>query len=405
MGPVEPVSLTDGALLLRPPRPSDAAALVAAVNDPEIARWSSLPRPYTAEHARIRLEEAVPAGWAAGSPSWYVVAADAPDVLLAAVGLHGVAHGRTSSADVGCWTVRAARRQGRTAHALAVLCRWAFDDLGLERLQWQSFDGNTASQRLADRLGFVAEGIARSRLLDATGAHRDTWVAGLLPGELRVPAGVGARTEVLPVPDAFAGLSPAPALSPSPSHEAVPEIEITAGTLHLRPWQLTDVTDVAAVIDDPDLARWNPLDRGAPVPGADPHDRALAFVRDAGDWSDGSHASFAVLDATTAELLGSISVHQLRRDLGSAEVGFWTVPAARGRGVAVRALESVSRWAAGALGLTRLDLIHAAPNAAACAVAERAGFGYELTLRAGYRYGDDVRHDEHLHARITTTEG
>ena len=38
-------------LTLRPPQLSDADALVAACQDPEIPRWTNVPSPYTHEHA------------------------------------------------------------------------------------------------------------------------------------------------------------------------------------------------------------------------------------------------------------------------------------------------------------------------------------------------------------------
>jgi GNAT superfamily N-acetyltransferase len=43
---------------------------------------------------------------------------------------------------------------------------------------------------------------------------------------------------------------------------------------------------------------------------------------------------------------------------GLAEIGYWVVPAARGRGIAPRALVAVSNWAIDELGLHRLELQH-----------------------------------------------
>src|SRR4051794_13014396 len=86
----------------------------------------------------------------------------------------------------------------------------------------------------------------------------------------------------------------------------VEPMEITAGTLHLRPWSLSDAdAEVAALaLRDPEIRRWaiGPLDRSD-----EPDERAWLAQR-ADGWADGSSVSFAVADATTGEVLGHIRV-------------------------------------------------------------------------------------------------
>jgi GNAT acetyltransferase-like protein len=69
------------------------------------------------------------------------------------------------------------------ADALAnvILARWAFDDLGLAQLQITCGPDNLASQRVAERAGFVREGVLRSHL-PFKGGRRDTVVFSRLPG-------------------------------------------------------------------------------------------------------------------------------------------------------------------------------------------------------------------------------
>jgi len=76
------------------------------------------------------------------------------------------------------------------------------------------------------------------------------------------------------------------------------------------------------------------------------------------------------------------------------------VPAARGRGVAARAVDAACRWGFGALPIDRIELCHAVENVASGRVAEKAGFTYEGHLRRSFRYGDGVKHDELLWARL-----
>src|ERR671929_1034411 len=107
----------------------------------------------------------------------------------------------------------------------------------------------------------------------------------------------------------------------------VDPVELDAGALRLRPWREDDADDVVAAMQDPVMRLWN----GLP---ATTRPDALAFLRRRGDWSAGDHASWAVTDAATGALLGSVSLHSIDRAQAGASVGYWTVPAARGRGVA-----------------------------------------------------------------------
>lgn len=144
-------------------------------------------------------------------------------------------------------------------------------------------------------------------------------------------------------------------------------MEITAGALHLRPWRPDDAGVVASALRDPEILRE------AVGPVTEPGEQAWLARRIDG-WADGSSPSFAVADATSGEVLGHIRV---RIADGAGEVGYWTLPAARGRGVATGALGVVARWAFSFLELSRLDLRHTAENVASCRVA--TGNGFALT--------------------------
>jgi RimJ/RimL family protein N-acetyltransferase len=170
-------------------------------------------------------------------------------------------------------------------------------------------------------------------------------------------------------------------------------VELTAGPLRLRPWREDDLDAYWAALQDPDLRLWN----GS---GVESRDDLAAMLARRRDWSTGDHASWAVVDATTGELLGSVSVHRIDRTEDDAEIGYWTLPAARGRGIAGAAVDAACRWAFTELGLERIELCHAAENPASGRVAEKAGFTLEGRLRRSHRYGDGRRHDELLWARL-----
>lgn len=150
-----------------------------------------------------------------------------------------------------------------------------------------------------------------------------------------------------------------------------------------------DVGAVLEALTDPDVTLWN----GSKVRG---REDAADWVARRADWSEGDHVSLAVVEALTGELVGSVSLHQIDREQGDAEIGYWTVPAARGRGVASGAVTALCRWAFLQLPIDRIELAHAVENRASARVASKAGFTQEGRLRQSYRYGDGRKHDELL---------
>ncbi len=172
----------------------------------------------------------------------------------------------------------------------------------------------------------------------------------------------------------------------------VSPVELRAGRLTLRPWRPDDVDAVEAALQDPEIRLWN---------GSGEASRADAatFVAGRGDWSAGDHASWAVVDATDT-VVASVSLHSIDAAQGDAEIGYWTTPAARGQGVAAVAVDAACRWAFATLRVDRIELCHAVENTGSGRVAEKAGFTLEGRLRRSYRYGDGVKHDELLWARL-----
>jgi RimJ/RimL family protein N-acetyltransferase len=170
-------------------------------------------------------------------------------------------------------------------------------------------------------------------------------------------------------------------------------VDLDAGAVRLRPWRPDDADDLWTALQDPDIQLWN-------SGGVASREDAVTLLGRRSDWSAGDHASWAVVDAGTGKLLGSISVHSIAQSQ-DAQVGYWTVPAARGRGVAATAVDAACRWAFATLALDRIELCHAVENTASGRVAEKAGFSFEGHLRRSYRYGDGVKHDEFLWSRLS----
>jgi RimJ/RimL family protein N-acetyltransferase len=149
----------------------------------------------------------------------------------------------------------------------------------------------------------------------------------------------------------------------------------------LRPVQPGDAEPyVRAFAEDPDLARMVGFDAPAE------RDARSSFRRDARDRAAGTAARFAaVADGAFA---GLFLLHSFAWPHRRADVGFFVVPAARGRGVGAEALRLITAWALGTLGLQRIGLATIAENVATQRLAERAGYEHEGVLRAYTREWD-----------------
>jgi RimJ/RimL family protein N-acetyltransferase len=161
----------------------------------------------------------------------------------------------------------------------------------------------------------------------------------------------------------------------------VEPIEIKDGDLLLRGWRPADADAVHRACQDPDIQRWTTI----PSPYERSH--AESFVERApAAWANERQAPLGVFDAGTGDLLGSNGIVALDRTLGIGEIGYWTAPWARGRGVAERGTRAIARWALGTgpgeLGLAHLVWRAEPGNHASRLVALRAGFRMEGLRRA-----------------------
>jgi len=168
--------LQDDVILLRPWRPEDVPAIVAACNDADTIRWTTVPTPYAEADAQAWLERCERA-WDEGAAPLAVVERETSEVG-AAITLW--LHGRTG--ELGYWAAFGHRGRGLVPRAVRLLCDWGFDELGLVRMQLGTFPGNAASERVAEKCGFTREGILRA-WMEQRGVRRDVTMWSLLPGE------------------------------------------------------------------------------------------------------------------------------------------------------------------------------------------------------------------------------
>jgi len=97
--------------------------------------------------------------------------------------LYDVDHER-ERAGLGYWLAPDARGRGAATHTPRLLAGWAFPAVGLKRIKLTYGSDNYASQRVAERCGFLCESVLRSEMV-FKGGRRDSVTFSLLPGELR----------------------------------------------------------------------------------------------------------------------------------------------------------------------------------------------------------------------------
>ena len=179
--PVPP--LAGDVVLLRPWREADMPGLVLAFSDPVMQRFSWRAAPYTETDARDWFAEQEQARLRGEELNFALAGPHDQDVVLGSVSLHEVRLDQGCAA-VGYWLAPEARGRGVATHAVLLLARWAFTELGLARLELTCGPDNEASQHVAERCGFSREGLLRSHV-PFQGARRDSVIYSLLPAELR----------------------------------------------------------------------------------------------------------------------------------------------------------------------------------------------------------------------------
>ena len=88
------------------------------------------------------------------------------------INLSSVQRGPYQNAYVGYWIDEAMAGHGYTPEAFVIVCRFAFEDLALHRLQASIIPRNAASRRVAAKIGLREEGIA-VRYLEINGTWED----------------------------------------------------------------------------------------------------------------------------------------------------------------------------------------------------------------------------------------
>lgn len=184
---------TDGRVRIRPFREADVDAYYeAALESVEtVAPWLSwLHEGYSRWEAEDWIR-ACPDAWACDASYAFAILEASSPTLLGSCGINHL--NRTHHfANVWYWIRRSQTSYGYASAAVLLLARFGFTELHLQRLEIVVDVDNTASMRVAEKLGATPEGVLRNRLLH-NGKVTDALMHSLVPEDLRLRPGKAER--------------------------------------------------------------------------------------------------------------------------------------------------------------------------------------------------------------------
>ena len=145
-------------LLVRPPLDADIDEIAPAFRDPAVGGEAGLP-PVDADTLRVMLHEQLPGLHAQGLLAAYVIEDTETGKLLGGASLHHFDPLR-DVVEIGYWLFVEARGLGVATRVVRKLTDHAFHG-GIWRVEAHVRVGNTASERVLERLDFVREGVKR----------------------------------------------------------------------------------------------------------------------------------------------------------------------------------------------------------------------------------------------------
>ena len=176
-------------LVLRPVRDTDTDDLFALHSDAHVLRyWDS---PAWTDPARAERFVADSRRIAAAGTGVRPIVEDAHGTFLGWCVLSDW-NPAFRSASLGYCLTQASWGRGYATEAAGALLLWAYEALDLNRVQSEVDTRNLASARVLTKLGFTQEGTLREECVD-DGVVSDTWIYGLLRGELTVPPAATAN--------------------------------------------------------------------------------------------------------------------------------------------------------------------------------------------------------------------
>ncbi len=175
--------LFDDVIRLRPLLKSDARELTLAVQKsvPELLPWMSWCHEGYNEQDALQWLKTLPSGWEKGTDYGFAITDIADGQIVGGCGVSFV-NQLFRFGNVGYWVRSDRHGEGIASRAAILASRFAFEKVGLVRAEIVVAVGNTASLRVAEKVGAKREGVLRNRLVVRDMIY-DAVMYSLTPGD------------------------------------------------------------------------------------------------------------------------------------------------------------------------------------------------------------------------------
>ena len=344
--------LSDGVTTLRRFSAADADAFAAIHRDPLNIAWTGSVASMDHAAALGFIEGHIADGWQSGtnlrSPIVEVLRGT-PEVVgtLSLQDIFSTARG--GSAHVGIKMLPTGRGTGAAQRAMELLCGYAFGNLGLSHLHWACTAGNRGSASLALRSGFT--------------------LAAQIPGYGQVGGEVA---------DGLVYTQSAESWNKR-ELRLEPVVPVLSGEkVLLRALTLADAPALVENCRDLEAVRWTTVPLNYSL------EHAEYFIKNitVDGWRQGHTLTFAVADAVTDQLLGTVDLQC--KNPGVASIGINMGAPARGGGASEAAVRLLLEYAFDQLNLSFVHWHAMVPNWASRKLAWKLGFTFDGELRGAY---------------------
>ena len=174
-------------LELRPFRRRDVEALIAAVSASfdELERWLPWVHSRYGRADALRFIRDSAAAWVEGRAYDFAIRKpESPDQHVGNISIWPTSR-RERAGEVGYWIASADAGNGIATEAATAILAVGFEEMALHRVTLRIAVGNVASERVAEKLGFVHEGLLRKEVMVA-GEWLDHTLWAMLEDEYRV---------------------------------------------------------------------------------------------------------------------------------------------------------------------------------------------------------------------------
>ena len=156
---------TKKSVRIRRYQPNDVDAIYDAImaSKAELSLWMPWCHDAYSRNDAIAWVESRPSAWESNQ-DWSFVVVDDEGKLLGACGIRRIDR-LNGVGELGYWVRTSETRKGVATLATRLLCQWAFQEMGLHRIEIVASEENAASQRVAEKVGAIREGVLPERIL------------------------------------------------------------------------------------------------------------------------------------------------------------------------------------------------------------------------------------------------